>query len=554
MSGDLCRVHCYLPRLVASFEAGKVDRREFLRTATLLGLSATAAYALAGCAQSTESSEAVPPAASSAPPGGTVRIAMPVPRLDSPHTYSWITDSNVARQVCDYLTRTGADNITRPSLLESWRASDDLRTWTLVLRKGVTWSNGDELVAEHVAWNVRRWLNSNIGSSMIGLMKSYLMDYGGNRLWSDRAIEVLDDNTIRLNCLRGELAVPEHLFHFPALILHPSQDGVFKIGVIGTGAFSLEEYQPGHHAIVRRRDGYWGRPARLDAVEFIDFGKTPEPAIAALEAREVEGLFEAPIEALERLQAMRHVALYSVNTGATSVARMQVTQGPWGDARVRKAMRLALDTERLLAIAHRGLGEPAEHHHVSPVHPEYAKLPFMGQDIGEAKRLLAEAGHPDGFSTQFVCKSNPDWEPVAAQTMAEMWSQIGVQVDITVVAESDFWDSWQTYPFSLTSWAHRPLGVMALALAYQSGVPWNESHWSNARFDALLANAQSILDPEQRRGVMGEIESLMQEEGPICQTLWRAVFTAMDQRVQGFAMHPSNYFFCEEWSLEEATS
>ena len=71
---------------------------------------------------------------------------------------------------------------------------------------------------------------------------------------------------------------------------------------------------------------------------------------------------------------------------------------------------------KVLQIAHLGLGAPAEHHHVAPVHPEYYKLPFMKQNIAEAKKLLAEAGKPNGFDCEIFCKKDPDWEAIAVST------------------------------------------------------------------------------------------------------------------------------------------
>jgi peptide/nickel transport system substrate-binding protein len=91
---------------------------------------------------------------------------------------------------------------------------------------------------------------------------------------------------------------------------------------------------------------------------------------------------------------------------------------------------------------------------------------------------------------------------------------------------------------------------MVLGLAYRTGVPWNESHYSNPKFDELLTQAEGILDVEERRKAMVELERIMLEDGPACIPLWRAWFTAMDKRVKGYRAHPTSYMFCEEWSLE----
>src|SRR6266478_7726182 len=392
---ELEKVHVELPKLVDQLKEGKLDRRDFLRTSTLLGLTASAAYALAGLPEPVQLAQA-------ATMGGTVRISMRVIKIDNPPIYDYIYDSNVARQHCEYLVRTGADNVTRPWLLEKWEASEDLKTWTLHVRKGVKWSNGDEFTADHVYWNMTRWLDEKVGSSIIGLFKGFLVvDYDtgqkdaagkakmGTKLYSDKAIEKVDEYTIRLNGQTAQLAIPENLFHYPAVILHPKDNGVFGIGSIGTGAFTLTEFELGKKAVLKRRDGYWGQKVALDEVQFIDNGDDPAAAIAALASGQVDGMMEASTSQYAALQKIPNVVIHQVTTGQTGVARMQEDKEIFKDPRIRKAMRLAIDCRKVLQIAHLGLAARAKHHHVAPVHPEYYKLPFMKQNIADAKKLLA---------------------------------------------------------------------------------------------------------------------------------------------------------------------
>jgi len=552
---DLEKVHSALPGLVDQLKEGKMDRRDFLRMSTLLGLTASAAYGFAGLPEPIEPAEA-------ATMGGTIRISMRVIKIANPPIYDYIYDSNIARQVCDYLTRTGPDNVTRPSLLEKWQASDDLKTWTLTLKKGIKWSNGDELTADHVVWNLTRWLDEKVGSSIIGLFKGFLVvDYDtgqkdaagkakmGTKLYSDKAIEKVDDHTIRLNGQSAQLAIPENLFHYPAVVLHPKDNGVFGVGAIGTGAFTLTEFELGKKAVLKRRDGYWGKKAALDEVQFIDNGDDPAAAIAALSSGQVDGMMEASTSQYAALQKIPNVVIHQVTTAQTAVARMQEDKDVFKDPRIRKAMRLAIDCRKVLQIAHLGLGAPAEHHHVAPVHPEYYKLTFMKQNVAEAKKLLAEAGKPNGFDCEIFCKKDPDWEAIAVGSMVNMWKQIGVNVKMNVLPSAQYWDHWMIEAFAFTNWTHRPLGVMVLDLAYRTGVPWNESHFANPKLDDLLAKADATLDVAKRKLIMKDIEALMQEEGPIVQPLWRAVFTGMNKKVRGFKMHPTSYLFAEEWSL-----
>jgi peptide/nickel transport system substrate-binding protein len=559
---DPDRHHPAIPGMVEALEQRRIDRREFLRTVTLLGMSAPLAYSIAGKVLG----EPMIGQAKAATPkkGGIVKIGARVPAVDNPATFSWVYDSNIVRQANDYLTRTGGDNVTRPCLCE-WEASEDLKTWTLKLRKDVKWSNGDALNAEHVIWNITRWLDPAVGSSVLGLFKGFMLkdkdtgekDDKGNpkmttELWDANAIEKKDDHTVVLHGQSAMLAMPENLFHYPALILHPKDEGKWGVGAAGTGAFEPVEIEVGKKAILKARKGYWGEGPHLDEVHFIDLGDDPATKFAALASKQVDGLYDPDIKIYEQCKKLKHIEVHHVTTAQTAVARMHCDVDTFKDPRVRKAFRMAINPEALLKIAHRGLGAPGESHHVAPVHPEYVKTAFKYNDPEGAKKLLAEAGHPDGIDVTMQCKKDPDWEPTAAQAMVQMWAKANIRVKLEVLPSAQYWDVWTTVPFGFTTWTHRPLGVMVLGLAYRTGVAWNESNYSNKKFDELITKAEGILDVEKRKVVMKEIEDLMDEDGPIALPLWRAVFQPFDKRIKNFHPHPTDYYFAEEWWYEEA--
>ena len=554
--------HALVPTLKRQLVERQIDRREFVRYATLLGMAAPAAYAFA--AKVTGAPLVAPAAAQGTlPKGGTLRIAMRCQDLKSPHTYSWVESSNSARQVLDYLTVTGVDNVTRPSLIEKWEPSPDLKTWTLRVRKSVKWHNGRQFTADDVIWNLKRVLDPKTGSSVVGLMKGFLLedvetgekDDKGNpkkssRLWDAGAIQKVDDFTVRLNGKTAQLAVPEQLFHYPFLILDPAENGEFKVGSNGTGAFTLVENEVGRRQVLKaRKQGYWGGGPYLDQLEFIDLGDDPAASVAALASKQVDGLYGADIVQLEALQKIPHVQMYQVTTAYTATARMQPVK-PFDDKRVRQAMRYAIDSNTVLQVAHRGLGQPGEHHHVSPVHPEYAKLPPPSRDVAKAKKLLAEAGYPNGIDVEIICRPQPAWELLAVQTMVEQWKEAGIRVKINVMPSTQYWEVWTKVPFGFTTWAHRPLGIMSLALAYRSGGPWNESKYSNPEFDRLLTQAEGTLDVASRREIMSRLEAILQDDGPIVQPVWRAIFTFHDKRVQGFKPHPTLYIFGHQLAIQ----
>src|SRR5258705_6380223 len=370
-----------------------------------------------------------------------------------------------------------------------------------------------------------------------------------SRLWDANAIQKVDDFTVRLNGKTPQLAVPEQLFHYPLLILDPAENGEFKVGSNGTGAFTLVENEVGRRQVLKaHKPSYWGGGPYLDQLEFIDLGRDPAGSVAALGSKQVDGLYGADIVQLEALQKIPHVQVYQVVTAYAATARVQPIK-PFDDKRVRQALRYAIDSNTVLQIAHRGLGQPGEHHHVSPVHPEYAKLPAPVRDVAKAKKLLADAGYPNGIDTEIVCRPQPAWELLAVQTMVEQWKEAGIRVKINVMPSTQYWEVWTKVPFGFTTWAHRPLGVVSLALAYRTGVPWNESKYSNPDFDRILTVAEGTLDVTARRELMVQLEKILQDDGPIVQPVWRGSLTFHDKRVQGFKVHPTLYIFGNQLAI-----
>ncbi len=530
------------------YAEGHASRREFLRFATLLGMSASAAYAFVA---KVENLRFVPTVAKAAkmPQGGTLKIAMRCPKISTPHTFSWIFDSNIIRQSNDYLTQTGQDNVTRPALFKSWKPSKDLKTWTFKVRN-VKWHNGEKFTAEHAAWNIRRVLDPKTGSSVLGLMKSYMLNDEGTGLWDANAVEVVNASTLRLNLKIPQLTVPEHMFHYPFAIIDPKEGGKFGVGSNGTGAFLLKEFEVNRRAVFEANKGdYWGGNPHLERIEFVDFGDNHTAVARALESKQVDGIYIGQVEQYKLYKGMSHVNVYRVASGATGVARVQVDRPEFKDPRVRKAMRLAIDADAIRKIAY-PIGKEAQHHHVSPEFPDHLPLPRFTRDVAAAKKLLAEAGYPKGIDFEITTKPDPSWEVKAVEGLVNQWRDAGIRVKIKQLPSSKFWGVWAKVPFGFTEWAHRPLGSMLLNLAYRSGVPWNESHYNNAEFDKILNQVDSTPSIKKRRKLMGKLEKIMQEDGPIVQPLWRGLFMAYNKKVLGFDPHPTQYIFGNELAVQ----
>lgn len=531
--------HPLIGALGRRLAAGQIGRRAFLRLAALLGASA-GTLASGGRGRPQE-------------PGGRLVLAGRVHPLDDPHALAWMEPANVVHQVCETLTRTGHDGITRPHLLSHWTVSPDLRTWDLFLREDVSWHSGRRFVADDVVWNLRRLLDPRTGSSVLGLMGPYLLadevagGAAGRELWDSAAIEKRGDFHVRLNLKRPQVAVPEHLFHYTSVMLDPDEGGHFGAGSNGTGSFVLVEHEVGGHALLRARAG--GRAA-LGELMLLDLGDEPAASAAALVSGQVDGLVRCDYSVAELLAGRPGLEVHRTRTAGTALLQMKVDRPPFDDPRVRRALRLAVDVEAVTRIALRGFGEPAEHHLVAPVHPCYAPLPPVTRDIGAARAMLAEAGYPEGLDLTITCKPWPDWELSAVQAMAVQYAEAGIRCAIEVLPAARFWEVWDKVPLAFVEWAPRPLGFMLLDLTMRRGVPWNTTGFSDPAIDTWLDQVGSTLEVEARRPLMRRIEARMQEVGPVVQPSWLSVVTVMSERVGGFRLHPTTLIWAEDYFLQ----
>lgn len=560
------RVHPGVEQMQKALAGGKCSRREFLRTVTLLGVSATAAYSMAGLPDFISSAHAAQKK------GGVLKFGMQVQEMTDPATYDWTQKSIVARHIIEYLVETGPDNITRPYLAERWEASDDLKTWTFHLRKGVKWSNGDDFNADDVVFNFTRWLDPKTGSSNLGLFNAMLEETGekdakGNPIkrMTKNAVQKVDANTVRLNMNTPVLSIPENLYNYPTGIVHRNfekEGGDLSKNPVGTGPYTFDmikdkkgkektHFRVGEIAVLKKRkEPYWGGEVFLDEIRFIDLGEDPGAYLAAIASKQVDAIYNIDLTTLEAAKSIPGIKVISIPSTQTGVIRMKVTEKPFTDIRVRKAIQKTCDAQRQLDIAHRGLGIVAEHHHVAKIHPEYFALPPFKQDIEGAKKLLAEAGYPNGLELSCnVGNTDGVWEQDSVALLKEDAAKAGINIKINLMPSAQYWDVWTKAPLSLTSWAHRPLAIMVLGLAYRTGVPWNESSYANPEWDKALTEAESTLDVESRRAKMEKVEKILQDDAVMVQPFFRSVFTAVRDNVVGFEMHPTRYYRFHKVSL-----
>lgn len=507
--------HEYVDYLAEDLRRGEVSRRDFVRWASVLGVSLPSISALlAACSPAsapqsttggaTSGSQGGTTAPSGPKKGGTLRFTTTSAKELAPHRLTSGGGIDIVQCSIDYLAEADKDGVLKPSLATSWTPSADAKSWTIKLRQGVKFFNGSVMTADDVVASWKRLVDPNSGSTA----RSALNFLQGNN------IEKRDDSTVVFNLDRAVADFPYYLFTYQAAILPKNWAGDWVADPQGTGPFKMTKYTPEQSATFVKNPEYW-QPnlPNLDGVEVRIWGDATGE-ISSILGGSSDMISRLPFDVIETVVKAGGINVLESKSGAYDVIAMRTDMKPFDDKRVRQAFALALNRSDVVKTVLAGHGKEQNDHPVAAVFPEWFDNGIRKQDIAKAKELLAAAG-ASGLSFELTTHNGLAQLQTFGVTAKEMLAQAGGTLNLKIETSQVYFDHWTDVPVGLTEWAHRATATQLLNLAYRSGVPWNCAKWSNATFDKALTDLDGEVDLAKRKSLMKTIEETMTEETPV---------------------------------------
>lgn len=452
-----------------------------------------------------------------------------------PHGQNDQPSARVRAQIFETLVNHGYNLEIVPGLAKSWEQIDDV-TWEFKLQENVKFHNGDDFTAADVKYSFER-------IKALPSPAAFLID-------EVKEVVVVDDYTVRIILKQPFAPILAHLAHPSNAIVNKRSveeagDNFGSQVAVGTGPFEFVDWVAGSHVELRRFDGYWGEPAK---VETLIIRGIPENTVRAIELETGGADIVYNIEPIDemRLTGTPGIKLVKYETLSTSYIGFNVEKEPFDNPLVRQAINHALDVEAIVDFIYTGQASPV----TGPLPPlvwgAREDLPSYDYDPEKAKALLAEAGYPDGFKTSIWTNDNPLRMQIAEMFQADL-AEIGVDVEVLIVPWATYLEDTAAgkHDMFILGWvtvtADPDYGLWALFHSSQMGDPGNRSFYANPRVDELLELGRAEGDPEKRAAIYAEAQQLIVEDAPWAFLIATSEVNGLQENVEGFVPHPAGH-------------
>jgi oligopeptide transport system substrate-binding protein len=512
---------------------------------------------LTGCGKKDSAAPASP--ATSAPGSKILRVGNgSEPKELDPHVVTGVQEHKIITALLEGLVTYSETGDIAPGVAERWEISDDGLTYTFHLRADAKWSNGEPVTAQDFANSFKRILTPSLGSEysykLFHLVGAEEFNTGQLTDFSKVGVATPDGRTLRLTLKHRTPFLLESMNHYAWFPVHiptvekfggldrPGSPWTRPGNFIGNGPFTLVDWKPNQKITVTRSATYWDHAnVKLDGIEFfaIESADTEE---REFRTGRLDYAYSLPLSKIETYRRDHPDTYRATPYYGTYFYRINVTQKPLDDKRVRRALALAIDRESIIKNILRDAGQtPA--YHFTPDSEKFTATARLTGDLAEAKRLLAEAGYPDGKGMPKVeiLFNTLESHRTIAEAIQQMWkTRLGVDASIVNQEWKVYLDTTQTlnYQISRAGWIgdyNDPHTFLDMWITRGGN---NQTGWSNAEYDRLIRSALAQPDEASRMAVYQKLEAILAEEVPVIPIYFYTRIYAISPRVKNWISTP----------------
>jgi peptide/nickel transport system substrate-binding protein len=443
-----------------------------------------------------------------------------------PHAQNEGPTTQVSRQVYEALVTRGLDMKIGPQLATDWKTTSPT-TWVFNLRKDVKFSNGTKMTSEDVVFSI---LRAKLPTSDF---KEYISSISSVKALDDYSIEIetAEPNPILLNQLSNIFVVSKawanENFSIAPQDWNASQETYASVNAMGTGPFKITKREPNTKTIFKKNTRWWGEVEHnLTSIELLPIANAAT-RVAALLSGEIDLVTDAPVQDLGRIGSsaehkvvstpqMRTIFL-GMDQGADVLRSVNTGDNPFKKKEVRQALYQAIDIKAIQKKVMRGLSEPA------------GIITFPGvtgytKDLDKrleynpeaAKKLLADAGYPNGFDVELRCPNDRYVNDEAICTaVVGMFGKIGVNVSLNSQTKSKHFKELKNKKgdFYMLGWGVPTLDShYVFHYLYDTGASWNRVNFSDARVDELIKIMEGEVDLDKRNAAIAEAWKIVKDD------------------------------------------
>lgn len=491
----------------------------------------------------------------------------PDPETIDPALNSASDGGNMILHLFEGLLTISKDEQLQPGVAETWEVSEDGLTWTFHLREGLKWSDGTAMTANDFVYSWKRVCDPALAApyaeTVLNMVKGYDEAIAGDL--DALGVTATDDLTLVV-----ELGKP--CTYFGSLVafatLSPVQQATIEANgdawatkaetYISNGPFYIKEWVPGSHILCAKNENYWDADSiKLDSIKFL-LMEDNNAAYSAYQTGEAHMIKDVPTEEIPSLDGNKEFNIAEMI--GTYYISVNTQKEPFTDAKVRKALSLAIDREYVAGTIMQGTYKPA-YNFMGPGWTDAEENDFMSganggetyisadyeANLAEAKKLLEEAGYPNGEGFPAITYSTNDdgYHKAVAEHLQQAWAELGITLNIETVEWGQFTSMRRNgeYEVARNGWVGDYTDASNQLELFYSTNGNNDGKFNNADFDAAIDLSRKTTDVKERTAALHEAEDILMEEAGAIPVAYYADYWLQSPKVEGIWHSPRGYWY-----------